>query len=77
MKVTTFEEEFGLTATAINSTHGGCTSEIMAVRTEANGVQEKVTHIDKGHIQRKMANGYDLSRAHTVKKICQKCVAKL
>jgi hypothetical protein len=30
--VTTFEEEFGLKATAINGTHGGCTSEIMAVK---------------------------------------------
>jgi hypothetical protein len=30
--VATFEEEFGLTAIAINGTHGGCTSEIMAVR---------------------------------------------
>jgi hypothetical protein len=30
--VTTFEEEFGLMVTAINGTHGGCTSEIMAVR---------------------------------------------
>jgi len=31
-KVTTFEEEFGLTAAAINGTHGGCSSEVMAVR---------------------------------------------
>jgi hypothetical protein len=31
-KVTTLEEEFRLTATAINGTRGGCTSEVMAVR---------------------------------------------
>lgn len=35
LKVMTFEHEFGLTATAINGTHGGCTLEIMAVRTRA------------------------------------------
>ena len=30
-QVSTFQNEFGLMATAVNSIHGGCTSEVMAV----------------------------------------------
>lgn len=42
-QVETFKNEYGLKATAVNSMHGGCTKEIMAVRELEIGMR-KITY---------------------------------